>query len=60
MNMFPKVEGRSSKLRGKESHAGFQETKRSKAETKNQTSSASHSKEVANVVSHAVVVLCKA
>lgn len=33
MNMFLKGEGKSSKLRGKESHAGFQDTKRSKATT---------------------------
>jgi len=49
MNMFPEVEG-------KESHTGFQETKRSKAVTKgrifvlNLSLSAFHSREVANAV----------
>lgn len=60
VNVFPKGEGRSSKLRGKKSHAGFPETKRSKAATKSWTSSASHSREVASAVSPDIVVLRRA
>lgn len=60
VNVFPKGEGRSSKLRGKKSHAGFPETKRSKAATKSWTPSASHSRELASAVSPAIVVLRRA
>lgn len=52
--------GRREEQQGRKSMQDFQETKRSKAATKSQTSSASHSREVPNAVSRAVVVLHKA